>query len=320
MRTLLIGCAVAFCAVAPLTASAQDTYPNRPVKIIVPFAAGAFPDTVARLVGEKMAEGLGQPVVVENRVGAGGNIGTEAVVRAAPDGYTLLLHTVANVINKSLYRKLSFDAQKDLTPIGQIAAVGNVLVASPQVPANTLPELIALSRNSSLSFASGGNGTTAHLAGQLLKTMAKIPVEHVPYSNFGQAMTEVIAGQPQFVIPNLPPTVQHIKSGRLKALAVTSAKRSTLLPDVPTFAEAGLPGYEVSSWNGLAAPARTPPEIINRLSAELAKALNDPEVMKKLAAQGADIVTGSPAAYAAFIDAETVKWSVVVKEAGAQVD
>ena len=297
-------------------------WPEKPIHLIVPFGPGSFPDTVARLLGQKMSEGLGQPVVVENRVGAGGNIGTEAVVRARPDGYTLLLNTVANAINKSLYRKLTFDPVKDLTPISQIASVSNVLVVPSSLNANSLPELLDLARKRrpELSFASGGNGTTSHLAGQLLKSMAKIQIEHVPYSNFNQALTDVMGGQLDFVIPNLPPTIPHIKSGRLKALAVTGSRRSHLLPDVPTFAEAGLSGYEVSSWNGLAAPARTPPEIIARLHAEVVKALKDPEVAAKLAALGAEIIGSTPAEYGAMIEAEAMKWRVVVSDAGAQID
>ena len=310
-------------AIGPYAGPAfAQKWPEKPIHLIVPFGPGSFPDIVARLLSQKMSEGLGQPVVVENRVGAGGNIGTEAVVRARPDGYTLLLNTVANAINKSLYRKLSFDPVKDLTPSSQIASVSNVLVVPASLNANSLPELLdlALKRRPGLSFASGGNGTTSHLAGQLLKSMAKIQIEHVPYSNFNQALTDVMGGQLDFVIPNLPPTIPHIKSGRLKALAVTGARRSHLLPDVPTFAEAGLSGYEVSSWNGLAAPARTPPEIIARLHAEVVKALKDPEVAAKLAAQGAEIIGSSPAEYGALIAAEAEKWRVVVNDAGAQID
>ena len=299
-----------------------QTYPDKPIRLIVPFAAGSFPDTVARIVGQKMSEGLGQPIVVDNRAGAGGNIGTEAVVTAKPDGYTVLLHTVANAINKSLYRKLSFDPVKDLAPVSQIASVDNVLVVPPSLNVSTLAEFLDLARRRQppLTFASGGNGTTSHLAGQLLKSMAKVNLEHVPYKTFGQALIDVMAGQPDFVIPNIPPTIPHIQSGRLKAIAVTGAKRSPLLPQVPTFAEAGVAGYEVSSWNGLAVPVGTPASVIARLHAEVVKALKDPEVAGKLAAQGAQIVGSTPAEYAALIDSETAKWARVVSEAGAQLD
>lgn len=325
MRTLTRAPAAALHALligllsAPVFAQA---YPDKPIRLIVPFAAGSFPDIVARVVGQKMSEGLGQPVVVDNRVGAGGNIGTEAVVTAKADGYTVLLHTVANAINRSLYRKLSFDPLKDLTPVSQIASVDNVLVVPSTLNVSTLGEFLDLARKRqpSLTFASGGNGTTSHLAGQLLKSMTKVNLEHVPYKNFGQALTDVIAGQPDFVIPNIPPTIPHIQSGRLKAIAVTGAKRSPLLPQVTTFAEAGVAGYEVSSWNGLAVPAGTPPTVITRLHAEVVKALKDPEVSSKLTAQGAQIVGSTPAEYAALIVSETAKWAKVVSEAGAQLD
>ena len=307
---------------AEANAPAKPQWPEKPVRIVVPFGPASFPDIVARVVGQKLSEGLGQPVVIENKPGAGGNIGTEAVVRAKPDGYTLLLHTVANAINASLYRSLPFDASKDLVPVSQIASVSNVLVVPTALPVNSLKELIELARTSrrGLTFASGGNGTTAHLAGQLFKTMAQVKVEHVPYSNFGQALTDVMGGQPDFIIPNIPPTVAHIQGGKFRAIAVTGVKRSALLPEVPTFAEAGLSGYEVSSWNGLAAPAGTPPEVIARLHTEVVKALKDPEVAKKLTAQGAEIVGSTPAAYAALIHAETTKWRGVVRDAGALVD
>lgn len=293
-----------------------------PLRIVVPFGPGSFPDAVARIVGQKMADNLGRPLVVDNRAGAGGNLGTEAVVTARADGNTLLLHTVANAINKSLYRKLPFDAQRDLTPIVQLASVGNVLVVPPSLGVGGAAEFfnLARARKQGLAFASGGPGTTSHLAGQLLKTMGKVELNHIPYKNFNQALTDVIAGQPDFVIPNLPPTLPHIQSGRLRALAVTSARRSGLLPEVPTLAETGLAGYEVSSWNGLAAPVGTPPDVIARLNAEAARALKDPEVAKKLQAQGAEIGGGTAAEYTAWIASETAKWARVVADSGAQVD
>ena len=307
---------------AEANAPAKPQWPEKPVRIVVPFGPGSFPDIVARVVGQKMSEQLGQSVIFDNKPGAGGNIGTDAVVRAKPDGYTLLLHTVANAINASLYRSLPFDASKDLVPVSQIASVSNVLVVPSALPVKTLKELIELARTSrqGLTFASGGTGTTAHLAGQLFKTMAQVKVEHVPYANFSQALTDVMSGQPDFVIPNIPPTIPHIQGGKFRAIAVTGAKRSALLPEVPTFAEAGLSGYEVSSWNGLAVPAGTPPEVIARLHAEVVKALMDPEVAKKLTAQGAEIVGSTPAAYASLIKAETAKWRGVVRDTGALVD
>lgn len=316
-----------FLALAALTlgvtscgASAQS-WPDRPIKLIVPFAAGSFPDIVARVVGEKMAAGLKQPVVVDNRPGAGGNIGTEAVVRAPRDGYTLLLHTVANATSKGLYRNLSFDPLKDLKPITQLAYVGNVLVVSPSLPVSTLSQLLELAkRPHGLTYASGGNGTTAHLAVELLRATTMANLVHAPYKNFGQALMDVMGGQPDFVMPNIPPTMEHIKAGKLKPIAVTSARRSPLLPQVPTMAEAGIAGYEVVSWNGLAAPAGTPDAIISRIHAEAVKALSDPEVKQKLSGQGAELVGSSPAEYEAFTRAETEKWTRVIEQSGAKID
>ena len=299
-----------------------QTWPDRPIKLIVPFGPGSFPDMVARVVGEKMAANLGQPIVVDNRPGAGGNLGTEAVVRSKPDGYTLLLHSVANATSKALYGNLSFDPLKDLKPVTQLAGVGNVVVVSPSLPVSNLSELIELANKkpNGLSFASGGNGTTAHLAGELLRSITKAHFVHIPYTNFGQALTDVMGGQPDFVIPNLPPTVPQIKGGKLKPIAVTSSKRSALLPNVPTIAESGVKGYEVLSWNGIAAPAGTPDAIVDRLHAEAVKALKDPKVQQRLAEQGADSVGSSPAEYDAFIRSETEKWARVIKESGAKVE
>ena len=302
--------------------SLAQAYPDRPVKLVVPFGPGSFPDIVARVVGQKMGDNLGQPLVVDNRVGAGGNLGTEAVTAAKADGYTVLLHTVANAINRSLYRKLNHDPLRDLVPVSQLASVGNVLVVPASLGVSSMAEFLALAkkRRPGLSFASGGNGTTSHLAGQLLKSMARVDIEHVPYKNFGQALSDVMGGQPEFVIPNLPPVLPHIQAGKFRALAVTSARRSPLLPEVPTLAESGLPGFEVASWNGIAVPAGTPKAVIDRLHAEAVKALRDPEVQKKLAAQGAELVGSSPEEYARLVQAETAKWARVVAEAGAQLD
>ena len=320
-RRALLGIALStlFCAT---NAFAQPWQPDRPIKIIVPFGPGSFPDIVARVVGEKMAVGLGQAIVVENKAGAGGNLGTEAVVRAKPDGYTLLLHSVANATSPALFTNLSFDPLKDLKPITQLAGVGNVLVVPPALPVSTVQELIDLANKTpnGLSFASGGNGTTAHLAGELLRSTTKGKFVHVPYTNFGQALTDVMGGQPDFVIPNIPPTVQLIKAGKLKAIAVTSKTRSAMLPNVPTMQELGVKGYEVLSWNGLAAPAGTPDAIVERLHAEAVKALKDPKVRERLAEQGADTIGSTSAEYDAFIRAETSKWAKVIKESGAKVE
>jgi tripartite-type tricarboxylate transporter receptor subunit TctC len=302
-------------------AGSAQAWPERPIRIIVPFGAGSFPDVVARVVGDKMSAGLRQPIVVENRPGAGGNIGTEAVINAAPDGYTLLLHSVANATSKGLYRNLPFDPLRDLKPITQLAQVGNVLVVTPSLPVSNFAQFLELSkRPKGLTYASGGNGTTSHLAVELLRASANANLVHAPYKNFGQALTDVMAGQPEFVMPNIPPTVAHIKGGKLKPIAVTSARRSPLLPDVPTLAESGVAGFDVTSWNGLAAPAATPDAIIRRIHDAAIQALADPEVRQKLGAQGAELVGSTPAEYEAFTRAETEKWARVIEKSGAKLD
>ena len=318
MRTLL-ACALLLLGTTLAQPAAAQAYPTRPIRIIVPFAAGAFPDIVARVVGQKMGANMGQPVVVDNRPGAGGNTGTEAAIRATPDGYTLLLNSVANAIGKSLYPNLTFDPARGVLPVSQITSVSNVLVVPPGSGIATLPELLALARTRKLKFASGGNGTTSHLAGEMLKMAAKVDMEHIPYRNFGQALTDTMAGRVDFVIPNIPPTVQQIQAGQLRAIAVTGEHRSALLPNVPTMAEAGMAGFLVASWNGLAAPLGTPRPIIDRLNAEVAKALQDPDVVRSLAEQGADIVRGTPEQYGALMDAEVARWAAVVAAAGAEV-
>jgi len=322
IKCLLINCTatLAIALFVAVGANAQS-FPDRPIKLVVPFGAGSFPDIVARVVSEKMSIGLGQPVVVENRLGAGGNIGTEVVVKARPDGHTLLLHSVANATSKALYGNLSFDPLTDLRPITQFAGVGNVLVVNPSLPVNNLAELIDLSkkRPSGLSYASGGNGTTAHLAVELLRSTSRSNFVHVPYTNFGQALTDVMSGQADFVMPNIPPTLASIKAGKLRAIAVTTSMRSPLLPNIPTLAESGMKGYEVQSWNGLAAPAGTPDVIIQRLHDEAVKALKDPEVQRRLAEQGAEVVGSTPAEYNAFVHAETMKWTRVIRESGVKL-
>ena len=314
--------AIIFSTLLCATSVFGQTWPERSIKLIVPFGPGSFPDIVARIVGEKMSVGLGQAIVVENKAGAGGNLGTEAVVRSKPDGYTLLLNSVANATSPALFRNRSFDLLKDLKPITQLTGVGNVLVVSPALSVSTLAELIQLAnkRPSGLSFASGGNGTTAHLAGELLRSTTKAHFVHVPYTNFGQALADVMGNQLDFVIPNIPPTVALVKAGKLKAIAVTTRTRSPLLPNVPTVAESGVKGYEVLSWNGLAAPAGTPDAIVERLYTEAVKALEDPKVRQRLAEQGAETVGSTPADYDAFIRTEMSKWARVIKESGAKVE
>jgi len=300
-----------------------QAYPAKPIRLVVPFPAGGTTDILARAVGQKLTEAWGQPVVVDNRPGAGGNIGSELVAKAAPDGYTLLMGTVGtHAINASLYAKMPYDHIKDFAPVILVAGVPNVLVVNPAVPVNSVQELIAYAKANPgrLNFASSGSGTSIHLSGELFKVMAGVQMTHIPYKGSAPALQDLIGGQVQLMFDNLPSALPQIKGGKLRALAVTSATRAAALPDVPTVAEAGLPGFEASSWFGVLAPAGTPVAIIARLNAEIAKWLASPEAREKLASQGANAAGGSPEDFAKHIAAETAKWQKVVKESGAKVD
>jgi len=300
-----------------------QAYPAKPIRLVVPFPAGGTTDILARAVGQKLTEAWGQPVVVDNRPGAGGNIGAELVAKAAPDGYTLLMGTVGtHAINASLYAKMPYDHIKDFAPVILVAGVPNVLVVNPAVPVNSVQELIAYAKANPgrLNFASSGSGTSIHLSGELFKVMAGVQMTHIPYKGSAPALQDLIGGQVQLMFDNLPSALPQIKGGKLRALAVTSAARAAALPDVPTVAEAGLPGFEASSWFGVLAPAGTPVAIIARLNAEIAKWLASPEAREKLASQGANAAGGSPEDFAKHIAAETAKWQKVVKESGAKVD
>ena len=300
-----------------------QAHPAKPIRLVVPFPAGGTTDILARAVGQKLTEAWGQPVVVDNRPGAGGNIGAELVAKAAPDGYTLLMGTVGtHAINASLYAKMPYDHIKDFAPVILVAGVPNVLVVNPAVPVNSVQELIAYAKANPgrLNFASSGSGTSIHLSGELFKVMAGVQMTHIPYKGSAPALQDLIGGQVQLMFDNLPSALPQIKGGKLRALAVTSAARAAALPDVPTVAEAGLPGFEASSWFGVLAPAGTPVAIIARLNAEIAKWLASPEAREKLASQGANAAGGSPEDFAKHIAAETAKWQKVVKESGAKVD
>ena len=308
----------------------QTPWPNRPVKIIVPFAPGGTTDIMARAMAPELQNAFGQPFVVENRAGAGGNIGADVVARAAPDGYTLLMGTVGtHGINKALYSKLTFDPQKDFAPITLVAGVPNVMVVNAEkakaAGINNVADFIRAAKASPGKFnmASSGNGTSIHMAGELFKTMSGTYMIHFPYGGSSPALMSLAAGDMDVMFDNLPSSMQLIKSGRLKALAVTSAQRSPALPDVPTVEEAGGPafkGFEASSWFGLLAPAGTPPEIINRIQQEVAKSLKTPAIKEKLLAQGAIAGGNTPEQFTAFINAEHKKWAQVVKASGAKVD
>ena len=314
---------VAVLAAAGGALAQAPAYPSKPIRLVVPFPPGGATDILAREVAQKLTEAWGQSVVVDNRPGAGGNIGAELVARAAPDGYTLLMGTVGtHAINASLYAKLPYDHVKDFAPVILVAGVPNVLVVNPALPVNTVAELIAYAKANpgKLNFASSGNGTSIHLSGELFKVMAGVQMTHVPYKGSAPAVADLISGQVQLMFDNLPPSLPQIKAGKLRALAVTSATRAPALPDVPTIAEAGLPGFEASSWFGVLAPAGTPPAIVARLNAEIAKWLASPEAREKLSKQGANAAGGSPEDFAKHIAAETTKWAKVVKDSGAKVD
>lgn len=308
---------------ATAAGAAAADYPSKPIRLVVPFAPGGTTDFLARTIGQKLGTNLGVSVVVENRPGAGGNIGSDNVAKSEPDGYSLLLGTVGtHSINPSLYRKMPYDHVKDFAPITRVAVVPNLLVAHPGVPAKSVKELIALAKSKpgNLSFASSGNGSSVHLSGELFKSMAGVDLLHVPYKGSGPAITDLVGGQVNLMFDNMPSVMPHVKAGRLQPIAVTTAKRSPALPNVPTIAEAGVPGYESTAWFGLWAPAGTPPAVLSKLHAEVAKVLKSPDVVERLSSQGAEPVIDTPEQFAAYIKAETAKWAKVVKESGAQVD
>jgi tripartite-type tricarboxylate transporter receptor subunit TctC len=303
--------------------AAAQTYPNKPVRFVVPFAPGGTTDILARLVGQKLSELYGQQFVIENRAGAGGNIGAEIVAKSAPDGYTILMGTPGTqAINQYVYRAMPYDTVKDFAPVSLVALVANVLAVNPSVPAKDLRELIALAKRQpgTLNFATPGNGTTGHLSTELLKTMAGINLVHVPYRGSGPALQDLLAGQVQMTIDNIPSALPHIQAGALRALAVTSSQRWFALPNVPTMAEAGVPGYEATSWFVVMAPAQTPPAIVNKLSADIDAQLKTEDMRKRFRDVGAEPVGGTPAALGSFITAEQAKWKEVVAAAKISLD
>lgn len=311
----------AFCLVA--VPAVADNYPSKPIRLIVPFPAGGGVDVLARIIGQKMSDDFHQPVIVEDRPGAAGIIGTEAVARAAPNGYTLLLGTVGtHGINSSLYRRLPYDAIKDFTPISEIARVPNILVVHPAVPAHTVKELLALARArpGQLKFASAGSGTPIHLSGELFKSMGKVSMVHVPYRGAPQAMTDLLAGRVDMMFSNMPLALPYIKNGKLRALGVTTLQRASATPHVPTISEAGLPGYNVDTWYGIFAPAGAPAPVTSRLNSEINHILASPDVKRVFAAQGAEPLGTTPQQFSTTVRTDLVKWAKVVKQAGARVD
>ena len=323
-RALGVVLAVAAMATAPgAIAQGAAAYPAKPVRLVVPFPPGGTTDILARAVAQKLSESWGQQVIVDNRPGAGGNIGSDLVAKAAPDGYTLLMGTVGtHAINPSLYTKMPYDHVKDFAPVILVAGVPNVLVVTPSLPVNSVKELIAYAKENpdKLNFASSGNGTSIHLSGELFRTMTGVQITHVPYKGSAPALADLMGGQVQLMFDNLPSSLQFIKAGKLRALAVTSSTRSAALPDVPTLAESGLPGFEASSWFGVLAPAGTPPETVARINGAIDAWLSSPEAKDKLISQGAIAAGGTPDAFARHIAAETAKWAKVVKASGAHVD
>ncbi len=312
--------AAAALALAACGAFAQAAWPTKPVRIVVTFPPGGAPDTLARLLAEKWGA-LGQPVTVDNKPGAGGNIGADLVAKSAPDGATLVLGTVGtHAINASLYPQLPYHPQRDFTPISFLASTPNLLVVNNQVPARTTQELVALARRQPLTFGSSGSGTSIHLSGELFNTMAGVQMQHIPYKGRAQAIPDLLGGRITMIFDNMPSALPLVRSGELRAIAVTSAQRSPAAPQIPTLAESGLPGFEATSWFALFAPAGLPREVQARINAETARVLALPDVKEKLATLGLDAAPGTPEQLAALVQAEMAKWAQVVKASGAKPD
>jgi tripartite-type tricarboxylate transporter receptor subunit TctC len=310
-------------ALATACLAQTPDYPSKPIRLIVPFSAGGTADILARLIGDRMTSTLRQQVIVENRPGAGGNLGAAAVANAKPDGYTLLLGTVStHAINPNLYPKLPFDPVRSFSPITRVAIMPNLLVVNPQVPAKTVRELVdyAKANPGRLAFASAGSGTSQHLSAELFKTMAGVDLTHVPYRGNALAVTDLIGGQVQLMFDNVAVSLPQVRGGNLRALAVTSPRRSAAVPDLPTIAESGFPGYAIVSWFALLAPAGTSPDIVERLNRAAMAALNAPHVKARLMKDGIEPAPTTPSQLAAFIGDELLKWGKIVKESGARVE
>jgi tripartite-type tricarboxylate transporter receptor subunit TctC len=322
LRLVLSSGLLATAAFAAHAQAPAGPYPSKPVKVIVPYPPGGPTDIVARVVFQQVAESTGQQFLIENRAGAGGNIGAEAVARSPADGYTLLVATTAHAINMSLFKNLGYDVQKDFAPVTLLTQGPLVLVATPNFPASNVRELIALAKAKpdTLNFASSGNGQSTHLSGELFNSMAGIKLAHVPYKGSAPALTDVIAGQVPLMFDTMLSAMPFVKAGKLKALAVTSPQRSPAAPELPTVAESGLPGYEVFAWNGLLAPAGTPKVVIDRLGDELNKAMAMPAVREKFSAQGFAASWQSPEQFGQFLRGEVAKWTKTVKASGATLD
>ena len=324
MRARLLAAIAGFALFAAALPSAQaQTWPSRPIRIVVPFAPGGSTDIFARLVGDRLATALGQPVVIDNKPGAGGNIGADTVAKAPPDGYTLLMATTGVMaINNAMYKNPGYDAEKDLKPVIYIASITNVLIVPADSPLKSVGDVVAAAKAApgKLSFASSGSGASTHMSAELFRLMTGTNLLHIPYKGSGQAMPDVISGRVTMMFENMPGAVGHIKAGKVRVLGVTGLQRTPALPDVKTVAESGVPGYESLSWSGIAAPAATPPEVVARLNREINAILAQPDMRQKLAEQGAEAVGGTPEAFGEHIARERVKWSKVVREAGIVVN
>lgn len=320
---LRAGSAVALLVVTSLAIGASPRpYPERPIRFIVPFPPGGGNDVVGRIVAQKLNDGFGVPVVVDNRGGAGGTIGTDITAKAPPDGYTMLVNNISVAVNATLYPRLPYDTLKDLAPVSLLGRQPNVLVSHPAVPVNSVKDVIALARAKpgSVIYASGGVGTAGHLATELFMLMTKTEMTHVPYKGLGPALLDVIGGRVQLLVTTMASGLPHMKSGKLKPLAVTTAVRSPFFPALPTMAEAGVPGYEFSTWYGLLVPGRTPKAVVDRLNAETVKALGSPSLKEQFVGQGLEATGSTPAEFGAYLQSEVAKWAKVVKASGAKPD
>jgi len=308
------------CTASAATSWAQS-YPTKSVRLILPFPPGGPTDLLGRQIAQKLAEQIGQPVVAENRPGAGGNLGTEVAAKSPPDGYTIVIASNILAISPHLYKKLNYDPIKDLTPVSQVAQVPNVFICHPSIPARNLKELVAAARKApgKLSFSSGGMGTGQHLAGEMFKSFSKLDTVHVPYKGSGVAMLAMMGGEVDWMVIGVPPAIPHIQSGKVRALAALSAERLVVLPNVPTSKESGFPGYEVTSWYGIMAPAHTPRDIVTKLNAELAKAVTAPDTRERLVGGGFDPKTTTPEQFGEFIKTETVRYGNIIREAKLEV-
>ncbi|HEY9447219.1 MAG TPA: tripartite tricarboxylate transporter substrate binding protein [Burkholderiales bacterium] len=325
MSTTILRAAAAalLCVAGVMPAHAQQAYPTKPVRLILPYPPGGGSDTIARPLAQKMSESLGQQVIVDNRGGAGGNVGMEVAARSAPDGYTIVLALTAQLaVNPALYKKVPYDPVRDFEPISLIGSGPYVLVVHPSLPAKSVKDLIALAkaRPGQIAYASSGNGSGGHLAAELLKTMAGIDLLHVPYKGGGPALVDVLAGQVQVLFTPPASSAQHIQSGRLRALAVSTAKRSASMPEVPTIAESGVPGYDSGVWYGVLAPAGTSRDIVTKLNGEIVRALKQPDYRKLLLHAGIDPIGSTPEELGRFVKSELAKWAAVVKDARLHVD